>query len=132
MRMITLVYLMLVSTLLAAQEKEIWACQDTETNGIFWENGKWVPKLVNTNNWLLTVDGLNSSVKFVGDDYPMECSNYRSVFGAYYSCTDGYWTVVLNPATGAAGFSKMLGAIFSLANDSRDSVTVSVAQCTKF
>ncbi len=130
MKKLTTLILLLLSPMVTAQEKEIWACQETEAVGLFWENGEWVKKGVNTANWLLTVDGANSSMKLRGKDFSMECSNHRSASGAYYSCTDGNWTIVLNPATGDAGFSRMLGAINS--SPFKDFAGVSVAQCTKF
>ena len=42
MRKIILGSLLLVSTLLVAAEKEIWACQGDAGTGFYWDDGQWL------------------------------------------------------------------------------------------
>lgn len=135
MRMITLVCLMLVSTLLAAQEKEIWACQGIDSNGFLWNGGRWDRSGFKSRNVLLTLNGINSILK--QDDYDFEtvCRKISGthITGPWWSClTDSPSThFVLNPATGEAGASNLLG-VLELDRDRRDGLDVELYQCTKF
>ena len=63
MRMITLVCLMLVSTPLAAQEKEIWACQGIDSTGFEWRDGKWEVANFVSRNYLITIGSRPSFIR---------------------------------------------------------------------
>lgn len=132
MRIITAIALMLVSTLLSAQEREVWACQSIDSIGFRWEDGNWKGTLFNDANILVTLDGENSTLKLEGFDYRVECSQAESfLFPLYWSCSDNTTLFVLNPETGQAGYSSLFGAL-DPDRASRDTVFTALYQCTKF
>jgi len=140
MRMITLVCLMLVSTLLAAQEKEIWACQGIDSTGFIWRDGKWEGANFVSNNYLITIgsrpsflrelagETFDATVKLIdGREYDFKCQSYD----AGSSCINKFALAFhLNTVTGKGAFTRMFGSTNE--DVERDSVSVELFQCTKF
>ena len=114
-----------------AQEKQVWACQQIEGTMLNWENNSWENYGVAPYNILFTLDtSTTGSVKKSNEDSAdsLTC-NY---FSGLVSCHDlslgtHYY---FNRASGKLGFSALFGAIWNTPN--RDSVGVSIFNCTKF
>jgi hypothetical protein len=132
MKKLTTLILLLLSPLVVAQEKEIWACQETDTNGLFWEDGRWERRGVTSTQYLFTLDGSNSTIKAPEDLNAVGLNCLYEAVDEYWFCSGHFLakSFILDQATGAAGFSTLLGAIHSAAR--RDSLKVSALQCTKF
>ena len=132
MKKLTTLILLLLSPLVVAQEKQIWACQDTDSTGLFWRNGAWESSDITSNQYLFTLDGRTSILKPSNFDFGINLNcNYESVDG-YWFCSDHFLahSFIFDAATGKAGHSSLLGAIQS--GVMRDSTSVSTLQCTKF
>lgn len=119
-----------------AQEKQVWACQGIfdGTTGFSWENGKWVNSLFNERNILVTIDGSNAVIKDNGTDFHFFLCTATSSFAvndALVSCSNGNSLFLLNPESGQAGYSRLLGAANS-DREYRDSVATALYECTKF
>lgn len=114
-----------------AQEKQVWACQMEEGTLLNWENNSWENYGVAPYNVLFTLDTYTTgSVKKSNEDSAdsLTCK----YFGGLYSCHDlslgsHYY---FNRDSGKLGFSALFGAIWN--TPVRDSVGVSIFNCTKF
>tara|TARA_R110001606_G_scaffold364932_1_gene519552 strand:+ start:894 stop:1295 length:402 start_codon:yes stop_codon:yes gene_type:complete len=116
-----------------AQEKQVWACQQTEGTMLNWEGGAWRQRTINPSPILLTIDGENSSYKEGDYETRLDCSE-KDISGAYVtSCLDNLLSehIYLETATGKMGISNLYGAISS-SSVSRDSVSARIYNCTKF
>ena len=112
-----------------AQEKEIWACQQTEGTMLNWEGGAWRQLLTNPRPLLLTIDGENSSYKEGDIERGLDCS----LAGAFTSCLNGLSSthLLMDTNTGRMGVSHLYGVIMS-SSDRRDSIMAQIYNCTKF
>lgn len=124
-RFTTMILLLLVASMADGQEKQIWACQETQSTGLSSQNDVWEKKSFYANNFMLTLNGANSSLRDAGADYPMECSYLAS----YYSCASFTKLFILKASTGFAAYSTLGGAVRH--EKGEDSLVVSVLQCVK-
>ena len=104
-----------------AQEKQVWACQQTEGTMLNWEGGAWRQRGINPSLLLLTIDGENSSYKEGDKEYSLDCSKSVRPFAA--SCLDGLFSehILLDTNTGKMGRSLLFGALSS--TEKRDTVS---------
>ena len=109
-----------------AQEKEIWACQQTEGTMLNWEDGAWRQRAISPSPILLTIDGKNSSYKMGDNENELDCSFYGLT-----SCVSSVTHLLIDKATGRMGLSHLLGALMS-SSERRDSVSAEIYICTKF
>ena len=123
--------LLILSPLIVAQEKEIWACQQTEVAGLIWGNGSWTPGDFGLTQFLFTIDDSTASMKLLGTDFTFRCDIGLENGVVIHNCSNtwGGMNFILNPETGQAGFSALSGA---LQDDNKDTMITSVVQCTKF
>ena len=56
-----------------AQEKEVWACQVTDSTGFAFKDDNSITTPFKKSNYLLTIDGANSAVKEGEDDTDLDC-----------------------------------------------------------
>lgn len=125
MNKIGLMLLIFFSISATAREKEVWDCQGTKSAGFSWRAGEWIERTFYTENYLLAVDGMNSSLRDNGIDKPMECRTT----GSFHRCSSFTDLFVLKLTTGRAGYSTISGIIQS--GDGADSIAASVLQCSK-
>jgi hypothetical protein len=129
-KLITLA-LILLSPLVVAQEKQVWACQQVAGALLDWEGSSWNRYGVTSRPLLLTIDGANSSVNKGDRDRDFNC---RTALIGYpeLSCLDttGSAHVWFNPENGKMGTSDLFGATES--GGTRDTVSVIIYNCTKF
>jgi hypothetical protein len=136
-KLITLVFLF-IPFLVSAQEKEVWACQGNDSNGFDWDGNKWQRMGFGTHNVLFTINGTNGSLKLDGHDYTyLVCSHHflGATSDPFLSCSDDSVALqfVINPDTGDAALSQLLGVVPSKAYASlRDSLAILQFQCVKF
>ena len=120
-----------------AQEKEIWACQQTEGTMLNWEGGAWRQSGINPRPLLLTIDGENSSYKEGDYEFSIDCSkrilSSALTSGVTISCLGSLSSlhIYLLTDTGKMGMSNLYGAISS-SSVRRDSVSARIYNCTKF
>ena len=120
-----------------AQEKEIWACQQTEGTALTWISSSWRQMNIISEPLLLTIDGENSSYK-VGDyEQSLDCSkgilSNALTSGVTTSCLGSLTSlhIYLLTDTGKMGMSDLYGAISS-SSVRRDTVSAKIYNCTKF
>ena len=121
-----------LSNIANAQEREVWACQQTGGSLLKWESGKWDVRVLESITVLLTIDAEGSSwKKGTGGQENVTCSEY---FGLV-SCRDnfaGTGLIALDRVSGRAGYSEIYGAIQSPSDATRDTPFVVALNCTKF
>lgn len=129
MRKLITLALILLSPMVVAQEKQIWACQQVEGTLLDWEDGRWKMFGVSPMPLLLTIDGAYSSFKKGDIDVGLAC-NTTSMMTV--SCLDNgqAYHLYFDPSTGKLGYSFLAGALQT--GDQRDSVSASIYNCTKF
>jgi len=121
-----------------AQEKQVWACQEIQSQGMNWTNGRWQGGAFEKSQLLFTLDGFTSTLKLPDSPDPIDllCMNDSSLRGdelVYWFCSDSYSSAVsfiINEDSGSAGISFLLGAVSNAEN--RDSLRIAALQCTKF
>ncbi|MDA1244078.1 MAG: hypothetical protein O3B02_03625 [Proteobacteria bacterium] len=115
-----------------AQEKEIWACQEIQSYGMEWTNGRWQGGAFEESQLLFTLNGINSTLKLPELPRPIDLSCLYDVTDGYWFCSDPLYAVsfIINQDSGSAGYSTLFGAVIN--EEDRSSITVSVLQCTKF
>ena len=114
-----------------AQEKQIWACQEIMSGqGFVYKDGAWAATSFARENYLITVDGLNSKYGSNGQQFSTNCE--EGFFATpHIRCSDATGgTVLLNPTTKLAVISEGLGGIRT--GENRDTVSIRLLQCTKF
>jgi hypothetical protein len=122
-----------LSVTASAQEREIWACQQVEGAGLFWENGNWQVSGLNPQPLLLTIDGANGKWKQGDAERQGPCTT--PIYSTLISCVDstmGTSHVVLNRDAGIAAHSNVYGAVMPPRDGYRDSPSVGSYNCTKF
>lgn len=133
MKKLTTLILLLLSPLVIAQDKEVWACQGTDGNGFLRESGQWKRTGFSKEDALVTIDGNNSIIEQYEIDYPFDCNLIiHPTVPNYIACNrmNGSSQFVLNPDTGKAGLSKILHAI--TIPESFGNINIQLFQCTKF
>ena len=128
-----------------AQDQEVWACQQEESAGLFWQNNSWVSARVNPQTLLVTIpaapprhspnaitDNRNNGTYKLGDDSDSEMF-CRTNFNMSVACLNqtGSRFLLLDRETGRLGFATLRGAI-SMSSDYRDTVASMIYNCTKF
>jgi hypothetical protein len=112
----------------------VWACQTLQAAGMSWTNGKWeTGSFENKPNYLLRIDGADSSYQEDGETYPLVCeSSILSVRATLYENCRGVVneTFFINIENGLATYMSTIGGI--ILENQRDSLIVSALQCTKF
>ena len=126
MKTLISITLLLLSPLVTAQEKDVWSCQGIKSSGFLWRAGEWIEHTFYTENYLLTVDGMNSSLRDNGIDIPMECRTNLS----FHYCSSLTSLFVLKSTTGRGGYSTVSGVIQN--GNGADSIAAVVLQCNKF
>ena len=133
MRIIVACALLLIFTsLMAAEEKEIWACQVTGSTGFQWRGDRWEAVDFIRQSYLITLNGEESRLK-VNDDAEPFAFNCLDT-GRDWRCHSTFgWYFVLNPLTGEGGLAQLNGAAGTFMDlIQRDSVVAEIFQCTKF
>lgn len=115
-----------------AQEKEIWACQEVQSNGMDWINGRWQGGQFQKSQLLFTLNGINSTLKLPELPKPVDLSCLYDITDGYWFCSDPFLarSFIINQGSGSAGYSALFGAVSSAQDKS--SIYVSALQCTKF
>ena len=143
-KLLTTIILLCFSVAANAQDQEVWACQQEESAGLFWENNRWVRKGLLPENLLITLptappqmfpheisDNHSHGTYKFGDepDSGMFC---RTNLGEIVSCVSlaGLEFFLLNPETGRLGYAALFGAL--MRSNERDTVYSSIYNCTKF
>jgi hypothetical protein len=114
-------------------QADVWACQEIESSGLKWANGKWESVSFEPKNYLLRIDGANSSYQEDGETYPLVCEvSYVMARSTVYENCQGIVkeTFLLNISNGLGSYMSALGGLFL--ETPRDSLVVSALQCTKF
>ena len=117
----------------AAQEKEVWACQGVDANGFKWENRKWERVAYAPDNWLLSLDRIDAinvdgNIKSGEQDYSLRCTDL-----VILTCTSSTGIYVsFDRATGAGSVASTSGSAYPNSDESRDSIYIEPIQCTKF
>jgi hypothetical protein len=125
-----------------AQDQEVWACQQDEAAGLFWENNRWVTQRVIAQTLLITIPTAPPSRTEVSDNRSNGTfkTGDNSIFGMFcrtnsfddMSCISdaGYQMFLFDRATGRLGYASLFGALMS--DDRRDTVASHIYNCTKF
>ena len=119
----------------AAQEKEIWACQFLDSTALKWIDGNYETGRMADDNLLLTVDGVNSEAKFsnFSEAYPITCGNTDSpetVSCLYTIATESH--LYLHKPSGRLGVSDLFGMVMGDSERNKSPLSVRLYQCTKF
>ena len=111
-----------------AQEKEIWACQQTAGTMLNWKNSSWRQRDIIPSPNLLTIDGKNSSYKEGDTEINLDCS-----LGRRPSCLNGLSSdhILIDTDTDRMGISTLFG-VLSSSSERRDSVSARIYNCSKF
>lgn len=112
---------------LAYGQAEVWACQSIKEAGLKWENSQWVTTAFLSQNYLITIDGDNSTYSINGRSVSTAC--HAEWFGVRCN-NDSGGTILLNTNTGLGGISVLLGGLVT--PTSTDNLSVAAIQCTKF
>jgi hypothetical protein len=100
-----------------AQEKEIWACQQTAGTMLNWENSSWRQRAIIPVPLLLTIDGENSSYKEGDTERGLDCSKKDTLTlgGRITSCLDDLSSthILMGRDTGRMGMSELYGVLSS-------------------
>lgn len=125
MKKLISILLLLPSLCIAAEDKEIWACQGTNATGFIWESGNWERRGFNPETFLFTVDGESSKQTINGTDFNYICSG-----NVVASCTSLGSTFVLDTDSGEGAFADLLSVASS--PQLKTPIYVELVQCTKF
>ena len=128
MKRVLLILALICGARAVAQEKEIWTCisiADGRT-GFVYSNNRWEVSAFEDRNYLITIDGSQSKY----GEFNTDCTFITGIV-PHYRCHDSTGgTLLLNPYTGQAMISEGIGAVVT--RDSRDAVTLTLLQCSKF
>ncbi len=133
MKKLLLLAAVLACSGVVAQEKEIWACQQTAGTMLNWEGSSWRQNGILPEPILLTIDGKNSSYKEGDRESRLDCSEVNIVSGSGVSCLGRLSSthILIDTDTGKMGISNLFGAVGS-SSEYRDSVYARIYNCTKF
>ena len=137
--------MLLCSSLVAAQEKEIWACQGLSNGsvGFVWRDRQWSDTLFLEENALFSLDvtesrevrAIATGIATVKVGESTEAYICRESLGlpGWFCYNDGHSkTFSINTNTGDAASSYLLGAVTRISSDVRGSPILNMYQCTKF
>ena len=142
-KLLTTIPLLCFSIGVAAQENQVWACQEEESGMSLWNqiNDSWILTKVREENLLITLpdeppvygaiseSGSNGTFKLGDEDaYPIRC---RTNIDRTLSClaVNGSQLFYLDTSNGRLGYSSLQGAIML---SDRRSVVHRIYNCTKF
>ena len=132
-KLLTTIILLLLSPLVMAQEKQVWACQQEAGTMLNWKNNRWEQSLITSHNILLTFNsdgtGLakhSNSLETVIFECEENAIGEKSCLGGLFKASHYFF----NSLNGKLGLSGLLGAVES--KDRRDSITAFSFNCTKF
>ncbi len=112
-----------------SQDVDVWACIDSRISGLKWENTRWVADNIVPSNFLLVLNGIDSSVSINGDRTLIECA--RSILPQIVSCNDILGTSLLfNTVTHLGTLSSIIGGVIGPGDDGfRDPILVKTFRC---
>ena len=115
----------------SAQERSVWTCRDSNTNGLRWDDRRWVDSDFRRSNFVLTLNGLESSLSINGQDTYLECR--PTVIPEIIDCNDLLGTHLLfNSLKYVGTMSSILGGVTGPGDNSiREPVQVRVFQCMR-
>jgi hypothetical protein len=115
----------------SAQEGSVWTCRDSNNNGLRWDDRRWVDAEFRNSNFVLTLNGLESSLSVNGQEIYLECRT--SVFPEIINCSDLLGTHLLfNSLKYVGTMSSILGGVTGPGDNSvREPVQVRVFQCMR-
>ena len=113
----------------AAQERSVWTCRDSNSNGLRWDDRRWVDAEFRTSNFVLTLNGPDSSLSINGQSTFLECK--VSVIPEIISCDDLLGTHLLfNSLKHVGTMSSILGGVTGPGDNSiREPIQVKIFQC---
>ena len=130
MRTIIIGVLLLVSTPISAQDKEIWACQGTNSSGFTWQNSQWQQSMFAPENYILTIDGESFELK-ASADWPMSCHVSELDIATCHDLLGQ--VIVLSKTSGKAVMGSFFGGLIDQTEEAASSIVgVQTMQCTKF
>jgi hypothetical protein len=130
MNKLTTLILLLLSPLVMAQEKQVWACQQVAGTLLNWESDSWESYALNPVPILLTVDGENSTFKQGDAETSLICSGSNEFEFSCVSNPIPAFHLLIVPATGKMGVSFLYGAIGEAVE--KDTISAAAFNCTKF
>lgn len=109
----------------------MWTCRDTNSNGLRWDDRRWVDAGFRNANFVLTLNGLESSLSVNGQETFLECR--PSVVPEIISCNDLLGTNLLfNVFKYVGTMSSILGGVTGPGDNSiREPIQVRVFQCLR-
>ena len=115
----------------SAQERSVWTCRDSNNNGLRWDDRRWVDSDFRRSNFVLTLNGLESSLSINGQDTYLECR--PSVIPEIIDCNDLLGTHLLfNSLKYVGTMSSILGGVTGPGDNSvREPIQVRVFQCMR-
>ncbi|MBT8148147.1 MAG: hypothetical protein KJN90_14910 [Gammaproteobacteria bacterium] len=115
----------------SAQERSVWTCRDSNNNGLRWDDRRWVDAEFRRSNFVLTLNGLESSLSINGQDIYFECRT--SVIPEIIDCNDLLGTHLLfNSLKHVGTMSSILGGVTGPGDNSvREPLQVRVFQCMR-
>ncbi len=115
----------------SAQEGSVWTCRDSNNNGLRWNDRRWVDAEFRNSNFVLTLNGLESSVAVNDQEIYLECRT--SVVPEIVNCTDLLGTHLLfNSLKYVGTMSSILGGVTGPGDNAiREPVKVRVFQCMR-
>ncbi len=114
-----------------AQEPEVWACLDSRSSGLQWDNRRWVQTSFRSSNFILTMSGARSSISVNGDSIDLECA--VSIIPQVVRCHDILGIQLLfNTVTHVGTYSSIVGGVIGPGADSyRENIEVRTFQCIR-
>lgn len=129
-------YGLLAATALAfcqtsAQIGSVWTCRDSNNNGLSWDDRRWIDAEFRNSNFVLTLNGLDSSLSVNGQEIYLECRT--SVIPEIINCSDLLGTHLLfNSLKYVGTMSSILGGVTGPGDNSiREPIQVRVFQCMR-
>ena len=115
----------------SAQERSVWTCRDSNNNGLRWDDRRWVDAEFRNSNFVLTLNGPESSISVNGQDTYLECTT--SVVPEIINCNDLLGTHLLfNSLKYVGTMSSILGGVTGPGDNSiREPIQVRVFQCLR-
>jgi hypothetical protein len=126
-KLLTTIILFSLSSGIYAQEKEIWACQVTNSTGFKFEENEGITSTFKKASYLLTIDGADSLIKEGEDVKLLDCED--SSYG-WTSCIshESARYISMSKENGLGSYASTGGAtirgIFT--------ANLELIQCTKF
>lgn len=133
MKKLVSLLLLLPSLCVAAEEREIWACQGQKSEGYEGqENDTWKSVYFEPLNYLVTIDEGNSNVKVESEVLSVACS-IAPPPPRFYRCNsdDGLGiTLLIDVLSGRGAISRLFGSL--IAPKDASNVKTELLQCTRF